>query len=129
MFYEKRCSYKLHKIHRKTRVPESLFNKIAGLRAATLSKKKVWHRGFPVNFAKYLWTRYFKTPLGDCFWFVACFFNFPLSKIFATRKAASCEKNWLVENRLKGSHQNPSFETFKYHGENLPYSSCHFPNH
>ena len=36
MFYEQRCSYKLHKIHRKTPVPESFFNKTAGLRAATL---------------------------------------------------------------------------------------------
>ena len=27
---------------------------------------------------------------------------------------------------IKGSHQNPNFETFKCSGENLPYSSCHF---
>ena len=30
---------------------------------------------------------------------------------------------------IKGSHQSPNFETFKCSGENLPYSSCHFPNH
>ena len=30
---------------------------------------------------------------------------------------------------IKGSHQSPNFETFKYYGENLSYSSCHFPNH
>ena len=30
---------------------------------------------------------------------------------------------------IKGSHQNPNFETFKCSGENLPYSSCHFSNH
>ena len=30
---------------------------------------------------------------------------------------------------IKGSHQSPNFETFKWFGENLPYSSCHFPNH
>ena len=29
----------------------------------------------------------------------------------------------------KESHQSPNFETFKCSGENLPYSSCHFPNH
>ena len=28
------------------------FNKVAGLRPATLLKKKLWHRCFPVNFAK-----------------------------------------------------------------------------
>ena len=37
---------------------QSLFlNKVAGLRAATLLKKRLWHRHFPVNFAKFL-----KTP-------------------------------------------------------------------
>ena len=30
---------------------------------------------------------------------------------------------------IKGSHQSPNFETFKCSGENLPNSSCHFPNH
>ena len=32
------------------------FNKIAGLRPATLLKKRLWHRYFPVNFAKFLRT-------------------------------------------------------------------------
>ena len=35
-----------------------LFNKVAGLRSATLLKKKLWHRCFPMNFAKFL-----RTPL------------------------------------------------------------------
>ena len=30
-----------------------LFNKVAGLRPATLLKKRLWHRCFPVNFAKF----------------------------------------------------------------------------
>ena len=30
------------------------FNKVAGLRPATLLKKRLWHRCFPVNFAKIL---------------------------------------------------------------------------
>ena len=30
---------------------------------------------------------------------------------------------------IKGSHQNPNFETFNCSDENFPYSSCHFPNH
>ena len=32
------------------------FKKIAGLRPATLLKKRLWHRCFPVNFAKFLRT-------------------------------------------------------------------------
>ena len=34
------------------------FNKVAGLRPATLLKKRLWHRCFPVNFAKFLRTSY-----------------------------------------------------------------------
>ena len=30
------------------------FNKVAGLRPATLLRKRLWHRWFPVNFAKFL---------------------------------------------------------------------------
>ena len=30
------------------------FNKVEGLRPATLFKKRLWHRYFPVNFAKFL---------------------------------------------------------------------------
>ena len=30
------------------------FNKVAGLRSVTLLKKRLWHRCFPVNFAKFL---------------------------------------------------------------------------
>ena len=32
------------------------FNKVAALRPATLLKKRLWHRCFPVNFAKFLRT-------------------------------------------------------------------------
>ena len=32
------------------------FNKVAGLGPATLLKKRLWHRCFPVNFAKFLRT-------------------------------------------------------------------------
>ena len=32
------------------------FNKVAGLRPATSLKKRLWHRCFPVNFAKFLRT-------------------------------------------------------------------------
>ena len=47
---------------------QSLFlNKVAGLRAATLLKKRLWHRCFSVNFAKFLRTPFYRTPLGDCF--------------------------------------------------------------
>ena len=59
-----RCSKKFCKIQWKTPAPESLFNKVVKLRAATLLKKGLWHRCFTVNFAKFL-----RTPL------VAAFFS------------------------------------------------------
>ena len=35
------------------------FDKVAGLRLATLLKKRLWHGYFPVNFAKFLRTPFF----------------------------------------------------------------------
>ena len=53
---------------------QSLFlNKVAGLQPATLSRKRVWDSGFPLNFEKYLRTHFFKEhhqwmllSLGNC---------------------------------------------------------------
>ena len=39
------------------------FNKVAGLRPATLFKKRLWHRCFPVNFVKFLRTLFFTEHL------------------------------------------------------------------
>ena len=39
------------------------FNKVAGLRCATLLKKKLWYRCFPVNFAKFFRTSFFTEHL------------------------------------------------------------------
>ena len=64
----KRCSWKLRKIYRKAPLPGSLFNKVVGLRLATLLKKRLWHRCFPVNF-----------------WWL-------LLKIFPTKEAVSCNR-------------------------------------
>ena len=45
-----------------------LFNKVAGLRPATLLKGRLWHRCFPVNFAKFVRAPLYRTPLDDCFY-------------------------------------------------------------
>ena len=41
----------------------SFFNKVAGLRTATLLEKRLWQRCFPVNFAKFLGTPSFTEHL------------------------------------------------------------------
>ena len=40
------------------------FNKVAGLRPATLLKKRLWHTCFPVSFAKFLGTTFLQKALG-----------------------------------------------------------------
>ena len=40
------------------------FNKVAGLRPATLLKKSLWHRCFPVNSAKFLRTPFLQNTFG-----------------------------------------------------------------
>ena len=47
---KKRCSLKFLKILRKVPIPESFFNKVE---ACNFVKERLWHRCFPVNFAKF----------------------------------------------------------------------------
>ena len=51
---QNRCSYKFRNIHTKATVLESLFNKVAGIRL----QKRLEHRCFPVNIAKFLRTAF-----------------------------------------------------------------------
>ena len=45
---------------------QSLFLIKIGLRPATLLKKRLWHRCFPVNFVKFLRTPFHRITLVDC---------------------------------------------------------------
>ena len=48
---------------------------------AILLKRRLWHRYFPVNFAKFLWTPFYRTSPGDCFWTeYSLFLNFWIMK-------------------------------------------------
>ena len=47
------------------------FNKLAGLRHATLLKKRLWHRCFAVIFAKFLRTPFQKNTSGRLFLYMA----------------------------------------------------------
>ena len=46
-------------------MPESLLIKLPA--PAILFKKRLWHRRFPVNFAKNFKNTFHRTPPGDCF--------------------------------------------------------------
>ena len=52
ILYKKSCSQKFHKIHKRTLVP-LFFKKV--------SKKRLWHLCFPVNFVKFLRTSFLQT--------------------------------------------------------------------
>ena len=44
--------------------PSLFFNKVAGLRPATLLKRRLWHRCLPVNFVKFLRTPFLQNTPG-----------------------------------------------------------------
>ena len=44
------------------------FIKVAGLRPATLLKKRLWHRCFSVNFVNFQKHLFYSTPPCYCFW-------------------------------------------------------------
>ena len=60
------------KIYKKAPVPDSFFNKVPGLKPANLLKKRLWHRWFPLNFAKILRRPISWNTSGGCFYFLFC---------------------------------------------------------
>ena len=62
IFCRKRCLQKLRKFHRKTPVLESLFNKVAGLRAWNFIQNRLQHR----KFAKLLRSPFLQNTAGGC---------------------------------------------------------------
>ena len=51
------------------RLCQSLFfNEATDLRPATLLKKRLWHKRFPVDFAKFLRTSFLQNTSSGCFW-------------------------------------------------------------
>ena len=116
VFYEKRCSCKLHKIRRKIPVPESFFNKIAGLRAATLLKKETLAQVLSCEFCEMSTNTLFQNTSGRLLLilFVACFYIFHIRH----EKVSSCEKSRLVENRLYSAMNSVSsnkWALYKHH--------------
>ena len=61
----RRCSVKISLYSQEKNLCQSLFfNKVAGLTSAALLKKRLWHRCFPVKFAKFSRTLFvYRTPL------------------------------------------------------------------
>ena len=64
VFYIERCSKNFAKFTGKQLCQSLFFDKVASLRSATLLKKGLWHRCFPVNFAKFLRTPFLENTSG-----------------------------------------------------------------
>ena len=81
------------------------FNKVEGFRPATLLKKRLWHKCFPVHFAKFLRAPLLKNTSGGCFWAMSRNIHQWLSKfifnweLLVTDNARSISKHMLL---LKG---------------------------
>ena len=94
------------KFTRKHMYQSLFFNKIEGLRPATLLKKRLVHRCFPVNFAKFLtapslatehlWTTVSETWISS--WFHSLFH---LIKSNAKDRLRRMNLTWVIESRDK----------------------------
>ena len=71
------------------------FNKIAGLRAATLLKKRLWHRCFPMNLANF-----FRTPFVTEQRLCTSYKGFLLNKTFkaVTKLVINSKSHFSLEN-------------------------------
>ena len=65
VFYKRSVLKNFAKFTGKYLCQSLFFNKVAGLRPATLLKKRLWHRCFPVNFAKFLGTPFLQNTSGQ----------------------------------------------------------------
>ena len=72
----------LTKFTRKHLCQSLFFNKVAGLRPATLLKKRLWHRYFPVNFAKFLRTAFLQNTSGRLILKAKYLFKYKISNYF-----------------------------------------------
>ena len=76
------------------------FNKVAGLRLATLLKKRFWHWCFPVNFVKFLRTPFLQNTSGRLLLYLHSFLFY--NNNFILTKALVLAKN--VRTSLEQSH-------------------------
>ena len=81
VFCKKGVLKKFSKLTEKHLCQSFYFNKVAVLRPATLLKKRLWHRYFPVNFAKFLRTSIFK----EHFWWLLLKFQSWYERYFEKR--------------------------------------------
>ena len=88
VFCKKSALRKFAKFTGKHRWHSLFFNKVTGLRPATLLKNRLWHRCFPVNFEKFLRTPFLKEHLQ---WLL-------LYKIFVLYSRIKCRTWYFISS-------------------------------
>ena len=83
--------------HRRARVLESFFNKVAGLRPATLLKKRLQHRCLSMRIAKFLRTPIFKNICKQLF----LYFRILKNKFFLKNEKMANSKPGKIGNLRK----------------------------
>ena len=73
MFFKKGVLKKFTKLAEKHLCCGFFLSKVAGLRLAVLLKKRLWHRCFPVNFAKFFKIAFLQNTSCGCFYGNECF--------------------------------------------------------
>ena len=81
------------------------FNKVVGLRPATLLKKMLWHRCFPVNFAKFPRTPFFTEQRRWLLLPFASFINYLLWSCSASRNAVKVFFKGVLVKRIRHSSE------------------------
>ena len=81
------------------------FNKVTGLRPASLLKKRLWHGCFPVKFGKYL---FLQNTSGGCFCSCYLFQNF--WKLELMKTTLSC--NFALVSKANCDHSQCSWTDF-----------------
>ena len=92
VFYKKNVLRNFTKFTGKHLCQSLFINKVAGLRPATLLKKRLLYRCFPVNFVKLLRTLFYRTPLDGCF----CVWNMPRYFTFHILVSLELYDNWFL---------------------------------
>ena len=63
MFLKVGALKNFRKTHTETVLSESLFNEVVSLQTGNFIKKRLQHRRFPLNIAKFLRKTFYRTPL------------------------------------------------------------------
>ena len=97
-----------------TRCQSLFFNKVAGLRPATLLKKRLWHRCFSVNFAKFL----FKIIRVITVWWDRDIGAVLASLLLTLKRFPTllwCIHFWLWASKYRGIKERPEKVTITFH--------------